>query len=67
MFFYSSVLKRYVAAEHIEAQYIKSIYVQQVFLYGDSLKAELVAVVVPDAEVLTKWATENKHSGDIKV
>jgi long-chain acyl-CoA synthetase len=45
-----------VAAEHIEAQYIKNIYVQQVFLYGDSLKAELVAIVVPDTEVLLKWA-----------
>lgn len=56
-----------MAAEHIEAQYIKNIYVQQVFLYGDSLKAELVAIVVPDAEVLVKWAAANGHAGDIKV
>jgi long-chain acyl-CoA synthetase len=60
----------YVAAEHVEAQYIKvgrflvftflmfsqCIYVQQCFIYGDSLKAELVAIVVPDNEVLLKWA-----------
>lgn len=44
----------YVAAEHVEAQYIKSIYVQQCFIYGDSLKAELVAIVVPDWDVLSK-------------
>lgn len=56
-----------MAAEHIEAQYIKCIYVQQVFLYGDSLKAELVAVVVPDPDALAKWAKDNNHAGDIKV
>lgn len=44
----------YVAAEHVEAQYIKNMFIQQVFIYGDSLKAELVAIVVPDWEVLSK-------------
>lgn len=44
----------YVAAEHVENQYIKNMHIQQVFIYGDSLKAELVAVVVPDWEVLSK-------------
>ncbi len=56
----------YVAAEHVEAQYIKCIYVQQCFIYGDSLKAELVAVVVPDAEVLVKWAAGAGIEGDAK-
>lgn len=58
----------YVAAEHVEAQYIKCIYVQQCFIYGDSLKADLVAIVVPDPEVLCKWAAENNIEGasDIK-
>ena len=54
----------YVAAEHVEGQYIKCIYVQQVFIYGDSFKAELVGIVVPDPDVLLKWAGENGHAGD---
>jgi len=55
----------YVAAEHVEAQYIKSPYIQQCFIYGDSFKAELVAIVVPDPEVLGPWAKENGHGEDM--
>lgn len=32
--------------------------VAQMFIYGSSLKAALVAIVVPDAEVLLPWAKE---------
>ena len=32
--------------------------VAQVFVYGDSLKSCCVAVVVPDEEVLVKWARD---------
>ena len=29
------------------------------FLFGDSLKSSCVAIVVPDEEVLTRWAANN--------
>ena len=31
----------------------------QAFVYGDSLQAALVAIIVPDEEILKKWAKEN--------
>jgi len=35
-----------------------------VFVYGDSLKAFLIAIVVPDEENLTIWAKENNIGDD---
>lgn len=42
----------YVAPEKIELIYIRSKYIAQCFVHGESLKTCLVAVIVPDAEVL---------------
>ncbi|XP_037547160.1 long-chain-fatty-acid--CoA ligase 5 [Nematolebias whitei] len=42
----------YIAPEKIENVYVRSGPVAQVFVHGDSLQSCLVAVVVPDADVL---------------
>jgi len=51
----------YIAPEKIEQVLTQSKWVAQAFVYGESLKASIVAVVVPDSEVLLKWAEDNNH------
>ncbi|PWA89832.1 long chain acyl-CoA synthetase 6, peroxisomal [Artemisia annua] len=46
----------YVAAEKIENVYVNSKFVAQCFVYGDSLKSSLVAVVSLDQDVFKAWA-----------
>jgi long-chain acyl-CoA synthetase len=48
----------YVAAEKIENVLMQSEMIAQAFVYGDSLKSELVAIVVPDAEAVQDWARQ---------
>jgi long-chain acyl-CoA synthetase len=54
----------YVAAEKIENVYLKSSFVAQIFVYGNSLQAILVAIVVPDADHAKVWAAENGKEND---
>lgn len=42
----------------------RSPMVLQAFVYGDSLRSQLVAVVVPDPEVLVPWAKERGIHGE---
>ena len=51
----------YVAAEKIENVLNQSLFVGQNFVYGDSYQSCLVAIVVPDEDVVKQWA---KESGD---
>lgn len=56
----------YIAPEKIQNVYLRSPFVAQVFVVGNSLKSFIVAIVVPDAEVLEPWARNNGIEGDIK-
>jgi long-chain acyl-CoA synthetase len=50
--------KQPCSPDKLESAYVKSPYVAQIFIYGSSLKASLVAVVVPDPEILLPWAQQ---------
>ncbi|CAG8763300.1 18080_t:CDS:2, partial [Racocetra fulgida] len=55
----------YIAPEKIENVYCKHELVAQAFIYGESLKTSLVAIIVPDRDALISWAKQNhleKHS-----
>uniref|UniRef100_A0A2K5S894 Long-chain-fatty-acid--CoA ligase n=1 Tax=Cebus imitator TaxID=2715852 RepID=A0A2K5S894_CEBIM len=53
----------YVAPEKIENIYIRSQPVAQIYVHGDSLKAFLVGIVVPDPEVMPSWAQKRGIDG----
>lgn len=55
----------YVAPEKIEGVYTRSPFVLQSFVHGDSLRSQLVAVVVPDPEYLLPWARERGLPQDL--
>jgi len=54
----------YVAAEYLETVYLKSKFVSQIFVYGSSYKNHLVAIIVPDEEILLPFAKHNNIPGD---
>jgi len=54
----------YVAVEYLEGVFIRSQFVKQIWVYGNSFKRYLVAVVVPDEEYLPIWAKQNGLEGD---
>ena len=55
----------YIAPEKIENIYVRSRFVSQVFVYGSSLKSNLIGVVVPEEIVLFEWAKENNLESDM--
>ncbi|KAI8848064.1 hypothetical protein BC829DRAFT_427760 [Chytridium lagenaria] len=46
----------YIAPEKIEIVYQKHELVAQAFVYGDSLQATIVGIVIPDEEIFVPWA-----------
>ncbi|XP_011503341.1 PREDICTED: long-chain-fatty-acid--CoA ligase 5 isoform X2 [Ceratosolen solmsi marchali] len=57
----------YIVPEKIENIYIKSQYIYQVFVYGESLKSCIIAIVVPDVDVIKCWALENNIPGTLSI
>ncbi|XP_076003841.1 long-chain-fatty-acid--CoA ligase 1a isoform X1 [Genypterus blacodes] len=53
----------YIAPEKIETVYIQSDPVAQIFVHGDSLQACLVAIVVPDPDIVPGWAKKRGFEG----
>ncbi|XP_075313047.1 long-chain-fatty-acid--CoA ligase 5 isoform X2 [Odontesthes bonariensis] len=56
----------YIAPEKIENVYIRSELVAQVFVHGDSLQACLIAIVVPDPDVLPGLSKKLGCQGSIE-
>jgi hypothetical protein len=52
------ILRTISSAEYLEGVYVQSQFVQQIFVYGDSLKSVLVAIVVPKVDNLKLWAKQ---------
>ncbi|CDY68722.1 BnaCnng60230D, partial [Brassica napus] len=48
----------YVALENLENIYGQNSVVQDIWVYGDSFKSMLVAVIVPNPEVVNRWAKD---------
>ncbi|XP_071390024.1 long-chain-fatty-acid--CoA ligase 5 isoform X2 [Centroberyx affinis] len=56
----------YIAPEKIENVYVRSEPVAQVFVHGDSLQSSLVAIVVPDPEVMPSFAKKLGLQGSLE-
>ncbi|KAF7818112.1 long chain acyl-CoA synthetase 1 [Senna tora] len=52
----------YIALEHLENVYGITPIVEDIWVYGNSFKSVLVAVVVPNEEITKKWANSNGHT-----
>ncbi|XP_068659082.1 long chain acyl-CoA synthetase 1-like isoform X2 [Aristolochia californica] len=53
----------YVAAEYLEKIYGFTPIVEDIWVYGDSFRSMLVAVVLPNEDHTKKWAELNGHFG----
>lgn len=54
----------YIAPEKIENIYSQCSLVAQIFVYGESLKSTLVAIVVPDQAAIESWCRANNVHDD---
>ena len=54
----------YIAPEKIERVYEKCPLIQQIFVYGDSIRSNIVAIVIPDEGEVMKIAKEKGLEGN---
>jgi long-chain acyl-CoA synthetase len=54
----------YVAPEKVEGIYLKSAFVGEVFVHGDSLQSYVIGFVVPDPDIVAKWAAQQGLTGE---
>jgi long-chain acyl-CoA synthetase len=54
----------YVASEKIENIYVRCKSLTEIFVYGDSLKSFLVAIVVPDQKFIETFASDKNIQGN---
>lgn len=55
----------YVSPENLEQEYAKAKFISQIFVYGNSLHSNLLAVIVPDVEQSKNWGNTNHSLSDI--
>ncbi|KAK7259176.1 hypothetical protein RIF29_24776 [Crotalaria pallida] len=51
----------YIALEHLENVYGITPILEDIWVYGNSFKSALVAVIVPNRKIIEKWAYSNGH------
>ena len=56
----------YVAPEKIESLFSTSKFVLQSFVYGDSFRNHLVAIIIPNPDTVKEWAVKHNAKGDLK-
>lgn len=55
----------YIAPEKLENVYIQSHHIAQIWVYGDSLRDHIIAFMVIDPEVATKYKASGKTNEDL--
>ena len=63
---FKTSLGEYIAPEKLENVYRRSLFIEQICVHGDSLKSNVVAIIVPDEEYLMQWASQRNLAEDFK-
>lgn len=54
----------YIAPEKLQAIYGQVLMISQIFVHGESSQDYLMAIIVPDQELVKKWASQNNLDTD---